>query len=133
MAPLKLNLGRYMRMLEQVVIETVGRFGVTGQREPGATGVWVSMSDEPSAPSAKICAMGVRIRKNTTMHGLALNVNPDLSHFQTIVPCGLAGRTVTSLHELLGSDAPTIDAVKRELIAQLARACASQAQNTAVI
>ena len=111
MGPLGLNLGRYMRLLERVVIDTVASFGVAGRRDPGATGVWV----ESHSGLTKLCAMGVRIRKNTTMHGLALNISPNLSHFETIVPCGLVGRSVTSLHELLGEACPAMDAVKRVL------------------
>lgn len=111
--PLGLNLGRYMRLLEEVVIQTVARYGIVCLRDAGATGVWV----EPAAggPLAKLCAMGVRVRKNTTMHGLALNVCTDLEHFQTIVPCGLVGRPVTSLQQLLGEDAPHIAQVKKDL------------------
>jgi lipoyl(octanoyl) transferase len=60
--------------------------------------------------------MGVRVRKNTTMHGLALNVTTDLSHFQTIDPCGLGGRPVTSLKQLLGEDVPGMDEVKTTLV-----------------
>ncbi len=107
-----LNLGRYMRLLERVVIETIEAFGVSGHRDVCATGVWVQ---RPAGGSAKLCALGVRIRKNTTMHGLALNVTNDLTHFQTIVPCGLHGRAVTSLHELLGDACPSMDQVKRTL------------------
>lgn len=62
--------------------------------------------------TAKICAMGVRIRKNTTLHGLALNVAPDLSHFNLIVPCGLADRSVTSMQQLLGDECPSMQQVK---------------------
>ena len=109
---LGLNLGRYMRWLEQIVIDTVGVFGVQAFTEQGATGVWVQRE---ASPPAKLCAMGVRVRKNTTMHGLALNVATDLSHFDTIVPCGLHGREVTSLDALLGAEAPSMAAVKRAL------------------
>ncbi len=115
---LGLNLGRYMRLLEQVVIDTVATFGVVGRREDGATGVWV---DAPLQP-AKLCAMGVRVRKNTTLHGLALNVTTDLSHFQTIVPCGLEGRAVTSLEQLLGDACPSMAAVKAALAARFSEA-----------
>jgi len=109
--PFGLNLSRYMRLLERVVIDTVARFGVAAQPEPGATGVWVG--DGPAA--AKLCALGVRIRKNTTMHGLALNVSTDLAHFQTIVPCGLHGQAVTSLQQLLGEACPPMAEVKQAL------------------
>ncbi|MEX2671972.1 MAG: lipoyl(octanoyl) transferase LipB [Phycisphaeraceae bacterium] len=118
--PFGLNLSRYMRLLEQIVIDTLRRFEVVGERVAGATGVWVSPA--PAKPTAsrrgrptrhaKICALGVRIRKHVTMHGLALNVATNLDHFATIVPCGLADRGVTSLHEVLGDAAPTMAAVK---------------------
>ena len=125
--PFNLNLSRYMRLLEQTVINTVADFRITSQREPGNTGVWVLpiSSDAPSisglesmAPqSEKICAMGVRIRKNTTMHGLALNVTTDLSHFNTIVPCGLTGRGVTSISNLLPSHlVPSMATVKEHFV-----------------
>jgi len=109
------NLHRYMRELEQVVIDACAGWGVQARRDPGATGVWVG------EPPAKICAMGVRIRRWVTMHGLALNVTTDLSHFDLIVPCGLPGRPVTSLHRLLGAQCPPIDAVKRALVEGLSK------------
>ena len=102
------NLHAYMRMLEAIVIGVCARFGVSAQRDESATGVWVD--------GVKIGAMGVRIRRWVTMHGLALNVDPELRHFDLIVPCGLAGRSVTSLGELLGNDAPTMVEVKRAMI-----------------
>ena len=124
--PFNLNLSRYMRLLEQAVINTIADFNITGIREPGNTGVWVPLSSthtpkipglESMAPqSEKICAMGVRIRKNTTMHGLALNITTDLTHFDTIVPCGLTGRGVTSLTKLLHSAAPDMPTVKKHFV-----------------
>jgi lipoyl(octanoyl) transferase len=126
---LGLKLGGYMRLLEQVVIDTIGAWGVEGVRDPGATGVWVSRVDPTRAPAdddvaaraqlAKIAAMGVRIRRWATMHGLSLNVDPDMRHFQLIVPCGLAGRPVTSLRALLRGAAPSMDEVKGELVRAL--------------
>ncbi len=121
MAPLGLNLGRYMRFLEGVVIDTLAAFGVEGERDASATGVWVRDPGR-GGELAKVCAMGVRVRKNTTMHGLALNVSTDLSHFGLIIPCGLAGRPVTSLRDLLGDAAPTMDEVKATLVGVLTRA-----------
>jgi lipoyl(octanoyl) transferase len=109
-----LNLSRYMRLLEAVVIDAVATWGVEAHRDACATGVWVGQ--------AKLCALGVRVRKNVTMHGLALNVRTDLSHFQTIVPCGLTCRAVTSLAQLLGDRCPTMDATKRELTHAFRRA-----------
>ena len=67
-------------------------------------------------PSTKIAAMGVRVRKWVSMHGLSLNVNPDLSHYSLIVPCGLVGRGVTSMQKVLGAASPTIDRVKGVLV-----------------
>lgn len=114
-----LNLSRYMRLLEQAVIDAAAKWGVAALREPGATGVWARPTNPPDGPTAKLCALGVRIRRNITMHGLALNVSTDLSHFDTIVPCGLAGRGVTSLQRLLGDDAPSMPTAKRDLVAAL--------------
>lgn len=122
-----LNLHAYMRLMEEAVIRTCGRYGLTADREDGATGVWVSSRLHPGL-AAKVCAMGVRVRRWVTMHGLALNVSPDMSHFQTIVPCGLVGRPVTSLKEQLGEDCPPFDeaamAVCEELVALLKQSMA---------
>lgn len=96
---LGLNLHGYMRAMESAVIATLARFGIAGERDPGATGVWVR--DGETEETAKICAMGVRIRRWVTMHGLAINVDPDMGHFDLIVPCGLAGRRVTSVRRVL--------------------------------
>jgi lipoyl(octanoyl) transferase len=111
---LGLNLHAYMRMLEGVVIDVCRSFGVEGRRDAGATGVWVG-----EAPAgAKICAMGVRVRRWVTMHGLALNVTTDLTHFGLIVPCGLEGRPVTGLAKELGEACPAMAEVKRALAAR---------------
>jgi lipoyl(octanoyl) transferase len=96
---LGLNLHGYMRALEEAVIGTLARFGIAGERDPGATGVWVR--DPTTGETAKICAMGVRIRRWVTMHGLAVNVDPEMGHFDLVVPCGLAGRGVTSMRRVL--------------------------------
>lgn len=137
LADFGLNLSRYMRLLEQTVIDTVGHFGIAAHREPGAAGVWVNgrmadggfrMADDGES-SAKLCAMGVRIRRNTTLHGLALNITTDLDHFKLIVPCGLHGRPVTSMRQLLGDDCPFMSEVKRVLVDALtANLRASHAQ-----
>jgi lipoate-protein ligase B len=66
--------------------------------------------------------MGVRVKRWVTMHGLALNVDPDLAHFDLIVPCGLAGRRVTSLRELLGNTAPPMDTVSARLVSAITSA-----------
>jgi lipoyl(octanoyl) transferase len=109
---LGLRIHPYMRLLEDVVIETVASFGIDAGREEGATGVWVS-AGTPEA--RKIAALGVRLSRWCSMHGLALNVDPDLSHFDLIVPCGLSGRPVTSLRRELGEDCPSIERVRDAL------------------
>lgn len=109
---LGLRIHPYMRLLEDVVIETVASFGVEAGREDGATGVWVA-AGTPEA--RKIAALGVRLSRWCSMHGLALNVDPDLSHFDLIVPCGLTGRPVTSLRRELGDGCPSLDSVRLAL------------------
>ena len=113
---LKLGLHEYMRLLEQTVIDAAATWGVVGERDPSATGVWVRQGES----SAKLCAFGVRVRRWVSMHGLGLNVNPDMSHFDLIVPCGLAGRSVTSLAQLLGERCPTMSQAKQAVADSLA-------------
>lgn len=107
------DIGRYLRELEEVIILTLSEYGVTGQRSKGETGVWLD-PDKPMQ-ARKICAMGVRCSRWVTMHGFALNVNPDLSYFDNIVPCGIANKSVTSLQRETGL---TIDMeqVKQKLL-----------------
>ena len=85
---------RYVRALEELLIDTLGEFGLDAGREPGLTGVWVGRE--------KIAAIGIRVSRGITTHGFALNVNPDLSYFGHIVPCGIHDRGVTSMERLLG-------------------------------
>ncbi|GAB4386950.1 MAG: lipoyl(octanoyl) transferase LipB [Phycisphaerales bacterium] len=110
----QLRLHAYMRLLEQAVIDAIAGYGVQGWRDPDATGVWVSTGEDRTP--AKICAMGVRVSRWVTMHGLALNVTTNLDHFGLIVPCGLAGRGVTSLQAVLGDACPNMERVKRDLV-----------------
>lgn len=117
---LGLRLHGYMRALEDAVIATAASFGVAAHRDPDATGVWVTR--EAGAPGAKLCAMGIRVQRWVTMHGLALNVTTNLAHFALIVPCGLAGRPVTSLERLLAGAVPTMGDVKAQLAQSLDRA-----------
>ncbi|MFM9956715.1 MAG: lipoyl(octanoyl) transferase LipB [Phycisphaerales bacterium] len=163
---LGLGLHAYMRMLEEVVIRVLARFGVKGVRDASATGVWVGTlptngtptvreglrADAPgsdstprgrgigekplpdgrgsvdAAASAKVCAMGVRVKRWVSMHGLALNVTTNLEHFGLIVPCGLVGRPVTSLQNLLGGSSPPMDEVKRVMVEEFAAAVGEAAQ-----
>ena len=84
---------KYVRTLEQVIINTLADFGVEAGVEPGRTGVWVG--------HAKIAAIGVKISRGIAHHGFAINVNPDLSKFAQIIPCGITDRSVTSMSQLL--------------------------------
>ena len=119
LAALGLSLGGYMRWLEQVVIATVDAFDVKAFREAGLTGVWVGR--QPGQLPAKLCALGVRVARHVTMHGMALNVTTELAHFKTIVPCGLVDRPVTSLKSLLGQRTPAMGQVKAQLVEQFYR------------
>ncbi len=96
------DIGRYLRELEEVIIRTLADYGVIGSRSKGETGVWL----DPDHPvnARKICAMGVRCSRWVTMHGFALNVDPDLSYFDNIIPCGIANKSVTSLQRETGLD-----------------------------
>jgi lipoate-protein ligase B len=99
--------------LEDVVIAALVKLGVEGHRDPAAVGVWVG--------AAKVCAIGVRIRRGVTMHGLAINVETDLSYFDLIVPCGLTGRSVTSLQKILADAAPSLAKMKAVLAGEMQR------------
>jgi lipoyl(octanoyl) transferase len=113
---LNLRLISYLRFLEQVVIDTLAKFNVQGERDDIATGVWVRNVLQPTGQESKICAIGVRVSRWVSMHGVALNVTTNLNHFDLIVPCGLADRSVTSLRQLLGEQCPSVSDVKRALI-----------------
>ena len=116
----RLSVGCYVRALEKAVIDALGTFGVAARKDEGAVGVWTE--DPPgSGTLAKVCAIGVRIRRGVTLHGLALNVTTDLSYFDLISPCGLVGRPVTSLHKLLGAGTPSIEAVRSTVADALRR------------
>jgi lipoyl(octanoyl) transferase len=92
------DIHKYMRYLEEAVIGTLAHFGISAMRFEGFTGVWL---DANGPNPRKICAMGVKCSRWITMHGIALNVNPDLSYFNHIVPCGIQDKAVTSMtHEL---------------------------------
>jgi len=90
------DLRAFVAGLEQWVIETLARFNVKGERRPGRVGVWV----EHGGRECKVAAVGVRVRRWVTYHGMALNVDPSLEHFAGIVPCGVREHGVTSLLEL---------------------------------
>jgi lipoyl(octanoyl) transferase len=88
----------YVHGLEEWLIRTLDRFGVRGERRDGRVGIWVV--DRMAGTESKIAALGVRVTRWVSWHGVALNVEPDLSHFGGIVPCGISEHGVTSLHAL---------------------------------
>jgi lipoyl(octanoyl) transferase len=95
------DIHQYMRTLEEGVIQTLNEFNLHSGRIKGLTGVWLDVDDPTKA--RKICAMGVKTSRWVTMHGLALNVNTDLSYFNNIVPCGISDKAVTSMQKELNS------------------------------
>jgi lipoyl(octanoyl) transferase len=97
LAPDRCDLHRYVRDLERVLLATLADYGVHGHVIPGKTGVWVRRA---ALPEAKVAAIGVRVARWITSHGIALNVATDLRYFGLIVPCGLTGSAVTSLAAL---------------------------------
>ena len=107
----------YLRALEEAVIQTLATYGLSAGRIAGLTGVWLGW-EEGAANPRKICAMGVRCSRWVTLHGLALNVNTDLTYFGYIVPCGITDKAVTSLQAELGRAVP-IEEVQERLLAAL--------------
>ncbi len=101
----------YVHRLEEWGIRTLARFGVAGERREGRVGIWV----RSSGGEAKIAAIGVRVRRWVSYHGIAINIDPDLDHFRGIVPCGIAEHGVTSLAALgIGATMAEVDAALRE-------------------
>jgi lipoate-protein ligase B len=100
------DLHRYLRDLEEVLIGMLGSYGIVAGRRPPHTGVWVG--------DRKVAAIGVAVRRWITLHGFALNVDPDLTHFDWIHPCGIRDLGVTSMRDLLGSAPP-----RGEILARL--------------
>jgi lipoyl(octanoyl) transferase len=94
------DIGKYLRNIEQVVIDTLAEYGITSGRSKGETGVWLD-ADVPGK-ERKICAIGVRCSRWVTMHGFALNINTNLNYFNYIVPCGIQNKQVTSMQQELG-------------------------------
>ena len=93
------DIHKYMRYLEEVIILTLADYDLRGQRSKGETGVWL---DVGTPFARKICAFGVRASRWVTMHGFALNVNPNLGYFDHIIPCGIKGKGITSMEVELG-------------------------------
>ena len=104
------DIHRYLRTLEEVIIATLADYGLSGDRSPGETGVWL---DVGTPFARKICAMGVRASRWVTMHGWAFNLNTDLRYFEYIIPCGIKDKAVTSLQRELGRPIDEVEAKAR--------------------
>ena len=111
------DIHQYLRLLEEAVILTLGNYGIEGGRIAGLTGVWIDHLDQHN--QRKIAAMGVKSSRWVTMHGLAFNVNTDLSYFNNIVPCGIDDKAVTSMEKELGHSVD-ISEVEEMLLQNLA-------------
>lgn len=109
------DIGKYIRYLEEAVIQMLADYGIKGGRIAGLTGVWL---DEDSPQARKICAIGVHLSRWVTMHGFALNVNTNLDYFTHIVPCGITDKGVTSMQKELGQ-ALDMNEVKENLLKKL--------------
>lgn len=111
------DIHRYLRTLEEVIIATLADYGLSGDRSPGETGVWL---DVGTPFARKICAMGVRASRWVTMHGWAFNLNTDLRYFEYIIPCGIKDKAVTSLQRELGRPIDEVEA-KARVVGHFAR------------
>jgi len=111
------DIHRYLRLLEESVILTLSEYGLSGERSEGETGVWF---DVGTSKARKICALGVKNSRWVSMHGFAFNVNPDLSYFENIIPCGIIDKKVTSLQNELGKPID-VSEVKSKLKTHLVR------------
>ncbi len=112
------DIHKYMRFLEEAVIQTLKEFGIEAGRVPGLTGVWIEGETDRAR---KICAMGVKSSRWVTMHGIGFNVNSDLSYFSHIIPCGIEDKAVTSMQQELGkslSMRDVTDVLKQKLADQ---------------
>ena len=112
------DIHKYLRYLEEAVIQTIATYGVVGERMDGLTGVWI----EPNTPrERKICAFGVKCSRWVTMHGIGFNINTDLTYFNHIIPCGIEDKSVTSLQKELGRpvDIEEVSSILKEKLASL--------------
>jgi lipoyl(octanoyl) transferase len=124
------DVRRYVATLEEWIIRTLAAFNVRGERREDRIGVWVRRPDKGAAFEDKIAAIGIRVRQWVTLHGIALNVEPDLSHFTGIVPCGVQEQRygVTSLADLgIPVSMPEVDMAMRTAFETLFGATADQA------
>ncbi len=107
------DIHKYLRFLEEAIILTLSEYGIESGRSEGETGVWLGV-DTPFA--RKICALGVRASRWVTMHGFAFNVNTNLGYFDNIIPCGIKGKSVTSLNVELGVEKVDEQEVKNKIL-----------------
>ncbi|AVR44279.1 lipoyl(octanoyl) transferase [Christiangramia fulva] len=107
------DIHKYLRLLEETIIQTLAEYGFKAERSEGETGVWL---DVGTPFARKICAMGVRASRWVTMHGFALNVNTDLGYFDNIIPCGIKGKAVTSLNVELGKEEIDLKEVEEKIL-----------------
>ena len=105
----------YLHNLEEIAMRTAGDFGVAAYRRAGLTGAWTQ--------AGKLAAIGIRLKRWVTFHGMSFNVKPNLAGFTTIVPCGLAGEVVTSLEKILGAACPTLAQVREHMARHFSDVC----------
>jgi lipoyl(octanoyl) transferase len=107
----------HVHRLEEWMIRTLARFGISGERRDGRVGIWVG---RPGGAEEKIAAIGVRVRRWVTYHGVALNVDPELDHYRGIVPCGITEHGVTSLARLgVAASMSEVDDAMRAAFAEI--------------
>jgi lipoyl(octanoyl) transferase len=121
------DIHKYLRLLEETIILTIADYGLEASRSQGETGVWL---DVGTPFARKICALGVRASRWVTMHGFALNVNTDLGYFDHIIPCGIRGKSVTSLRVELKRDQVDENEVKEKLLKHFLNLFEAQKVNT---
>ena len=109
------DVHKYLRFLEEAVIQTLAHWNIEATRSSGETGVWI---DVGTPFARKICAMGIRASRWVTMHGLALNVDTNLSFFELMIPCGIQGKGVTSMKRELGDNCPSLQQVQQVFLTQ---------------
>lgn len=124
------DIHKYMRFLEEVIIRTLAEYGLKGERSKGETGVWF---DVGTPFARKICAFGVHVSRWVTMHGFALNVNANLGYFDHMIPCGIKGKAVTSLHVELGKTEISMDEVKGKLLKHFSEIFEAKLKDSAAV
>ena len=112
----------YLHNLEEISIRTLADFGIKSYRRPGMTGAWTD--------HGKVTAIGIRLKRWVTLHGLALNIDLDLSPFTTIVPCGLENEPVASLEQILGARCPALAEVRTAMLDHFSTICAREIKST---